>query len=274
MNPINPRLKHPNQMPKKITRNIRLKIEYDGTGFNGWQAQNDKNRVRPQRTIQQTIETVLNTILQEDIRLIGSGRTDSGVHALGQVANFRTRSAMPLRQIQRALNGLLPGDIVITSVKEVSPGFHSRYDASSKIYRYSILNCPHNRVFSRLYQCHIAYGLDHKLMKKAAHALTGRKDFRSFQASDKKDRGSVRDIRGLSVKRQGHIINIDIEADGFLYNMVRNIVGTLIEIGKGRLAPGRIGDILDAKDRRMAGPTAPAKGLCLMRVRYKRGSGQ
>jgi len=251
-------------------RNIRLKIEYDGTNYNGWQTQNNKNRARPQNTIQQTIETVLSSILQEHIKLIGSGRTDSGVHSLGQTANFKTKSEISLKQIQRALNGLLPKDIVIVSVKETSLNFHSRFDALSKTYCYQILNCPHASAFNRLYQYHIPYKLDHKLMQKAARVLIGRKDFRSFQAADKRDRSSIRNIKKLSVKKQGHIIAIDIEADGFLYNMVRNIVGTLIEIGRGKLGPESIGDILNAKDRKRAGPTAPAKGLCLMQVKYQR----
>ena len=255
---------------KKKMRNIRLKIEYDGASYKGWQTQKNKNHARPQLTIQQTIETVLSNILQEHIKLIGSGRTDSGVHALGQTANFKTKSEMPLKQIQRALNSLLPKDIVIVNIREASPDFHSRFDALSKIYRYQILNCPHASAFNRLYQYHIPYKLDHKLMQEAARALIGRKDFRSFQAADKKDRGSIRRIKKLSVKKQGYIINIDIEADGFLYNMARNIAGTLIEIGRGKLRPQSIRDILNAKDRRKAGPTAPARGLCLMRVRYQR----
>ena len=251
-------------------RNIRLKIGYDGTNYKGWQTQKNTNRTRPQLTIQQTIETVLSNILQEQISLIGSGRTDSGVHALGQTANFKTKSAIHLKQIQRALNGLLPKDIVIIGVKEAGLKFHSRFNALSKTYRYQILNCPHASVFNRLYQYHIPYKLDHKLMQEAARALIGRKDFRSFQAADKKDRGSIRRIKKLSVKKQGYIIDIDIEADGFLYNMARNIAGTLIEIGRGKLRPESIKDILNAKNRRKAGPTAPARGLCLVRVKYQR----
>jgi tRNA pseudouridine38-40 synthase len=251
-------------------RNIRLKIEYDGTNYNGWQVQNNtKNRTTPQHTIQHAIETVLSRILQENIKLNGSGRTDSGVHALGQVANFKTKSKMPLRRIQRALNGLLPKDIVITGIKEADLNFHSRFDAVSKTYRYQILNYPYTSVFKRPYQHHIPYRLDHRIMHDAGQALLGKKDFKSFQAVDKKKGNSVRNIRKLSVKRQAHTINIDIEADGFLYNMVRNIVGTLIEIGRGKIKAGDIKHILNAKDRKKAGPTAPAKGLCLVKVEYR-----
>jgi tRNA pseudouridine38-40 synthase len=257
-------------VPKKIMRNIRLKIEYDGTNYKGWQVQNSsKNRTKTYNTIQQEIQTVLSRILQEDVKLIGSGRTDAGVHAKGQVANFKTKSEMPVSRIKRALNSLLPKDIVIISVKQTSPDFHSRFDAASKVYRYQILNSPHSSAFERLYQYHIPYKLDHKLMQRAATLLIGKKDFKSFQAVDKKGRSSIRTIKKLTVKRQGDIINIDIMADGFLYNMVRNIVGTLIEIGRGKFKVEDSRHILDAKDRRKAGPTAPAKGLCLIKVMYK-----
>lgn len=251
-------------------RNIRLKIEYDGTNYKGWQIQNkSKAPAKTPNTIQQAIQTVLSRILQENIKLIGSGRTDAGVHALGQVANFKTKSKMPASQIRRALNGLLPKDIVAAAAKEASLKFHSRFDAISKTYRYQILNREYPMVFKRLYQWYISYKLDPKPMQTAAKLLTGKKDFRSFQASDKKKRSSIRKIKKISIKKQGDIINIDIEADGFLYNMVRNIVGTLVEIGRGKIKPEDIRAIMDAKDRKAAGPTAPAKGLCLVKVRYK-----
>jgi tRNA pseudouridine38-40 synthase len=257
-------------VPKKIMRNIRLKIEYDGTNYKGWQIQNkSKASAKNPNTIQQTIQTVLSRILRENIKLIGSGRTDAGVHASGQVANFKTKSKMPVSQILRALNGLLPKDIVVVTVKEVSSRFHSRFDAILKTYRYQILNREYPTVFKRLYQWNISYKLDFELMQTAANLLTGKKDFRSFQASDKKKRSSVRKIKKISIKKQGDVINIDIEADGFLYNMVRNIVGTLVEIGRGKIKPEDIKEITDAKDRKAAGPTAPAKGLCLVKVTYK-----
>jgi tRNA pseudouridine38-40 synthase len=251
-------------------RNIRLKIEYDGTNYKGWQIQNSsKNRTKPHSTIQQEVEAVLSRILRENIKLIGSGRTDAGVHALGQVANFKTKSEIPACRIKRALNGLLPKDIVAVTAKEANLNFHSRFDAVSKTYRYRILNREYPSASRRLYQYHVPYRLDCKLMQKASVSLTGKKDFRSFQASDKKDRGSVRTIKKITVKKQGNMININIEADGFLYNMARNIAGTLIEIGRGKLPPEKIRDILAAKDRKKAGPTAPAKGLCLVKVKYK-----
>jgi len=171
--------------------------------------------------------------------------------------------------MQRALNSLLPKDIVIVDIEEAGLNFHARFDALSKIYRYQILNRAYSTAFDRLYQLHVPYKLDAKLMAREARVLIGRKDFKSFQAADKKERNSVRNIKRLSVRKDGTLINIDIEANGFLYNMVRNIVGTLIEAGRGKFAPGSMRKILLARDRTKAGPTAPAKGLSLMRVKYR-----
>ncbi|MFH1867623.1 MAG: tRNA pseudouridine(38-40) synthase TruA [Candidatus Omnitrophota bacterium] len=250
-------------------RNIKITIEYDGTNYKGWQIQQKKpDEIGIEKTIQGVIERVLSGILQDEIRIIGAGRTDSGVHALGQVANFKTKSKMPMAVMQRALNALLPKDIVIVDIEEVKPDFNSRYDARSKTYRYQILNRDYSMAFDRLYQYHVSYKLDVRLMTREARILIGRKDFKSFQAADKKERMSVRNIRRISIRKDGPIINIDIEANGFLYNMVRNIVGTLIEIGRGKLHSGSMKRILRAKDRTQAGPTAPAKGLSLVRVRY------
>jgi len=176
---------------------------------------------------------------------------------------------MPMAMMQRALNSLLPKDIVIVDIEEANLNFHARFDALSKTYRYQILNRAYSTAFDRLYQLHVSYKLDVKLMAREARALIGRRDFKSFQAADKKERNSIRNIKRLSVRKDGTIINIDIEANGFLYNMVRNIVGTLIEIGRGKFPPGSMRRILLAKDRAEAGPTAPAKGLCLMRVKYR-----
>lgn len=250
-------------------RNIRLTIEYDGTNYNGWQIQQKKPKeVGTEKTIQGVIERVLGGILQEEVRLIGAGRTDAGVHALGQVANFKTKSKTPITVIQKALNGLLPKDIIIRDIEEVKPYFNARFDARSKIYRYQILNRDYSSAFDRLYQYHVPYKLDVRLMRQEARVLVGRHDFKSFQAADKRERMSVRNLRRISIRRDGPAISIDIEADGFLYNMVRNIVGTLIEIGRGKFPPGSMRKILLAKDRTLAGPTAPAKGLSLVQVRY------
>ncbi|MCP4650061.1 MAG: tRNA pseudouridine(38-40) synthase TruA [PVC group bacterium] len=251
-------------------KNVLLKIEYDGTGYNGWQTQKSKLSSLPHRhtTVQETIESVLTEILQEKINIIGSGRTDSGVHAREQPANFKTNSKVSLEKIKRALNSLLPKDIRIKSIKQVPLDFHARYSVKSKTYRYTILNKDYSSVFTRNYAVHVSMPLDVAVMQKESKVLLGKHDFKSFQASDKKLRSSVRTIKKINVKKQNNLIAIDIEADGFLYNMVRNIAGTLIEVGQGKIAKGGLKRILLAKDRKKAGPTAPANGLCLCKVRY------
>ncbi|MDD4908421.1 MAG: tRNA pseudouridine(38-40) synthase TruA [Candidatus Omnitrophica bacterium] len=247
-------------------RNLRLLIEYDGTPYCGWQTQ---TRNKSKKSIQEILEAVLSRILQEKIKVIGSGRTDAGVHAAGQVANFKTGSGIPLPKLRRALNSLLPDEIVIKSVKEVSLSFHSRYSAKSKRYRYTILNRPFPCALSRDFMFFYPRPLDVKLMKKAARPFVGRHDFSAFRNADKKEASSVRTIKSLKLKKEGDRIHIDIEGDGFLYNMVRSIAGTLIEVGRGRIAPGEARKILRGKRRDLAGPTAPAKGLCLVSVKYK-----
>lgn len=243
-------------------RNILLKIEYDGTNYAGWQYQ--KNA----KSIQETMEVALKRITDRKARLVSYGRTDAGVHALGHIVNFKTDSEIPLLKLQRALNNILPKDIVIKEAKEVPPKFHSRFDARSKIYRYAIVNGPSPSAIFRNVTVHISYKLDLALMKKEAKVLIGKHDFKSFQAADRIERSSIRTIKNLSIKKSGETIKIDVEADGFLYNMVRNIVGTLIDIGRGRFPAGSMARILKAKDRKLAGETAPAKGLFLMEVKY------
>lgn len=245
-------------------RNIKLTIEYDGTNYAGWQIQNSHRS----KTIQEVIEKTLRKILQEKIKIIGSGRTDAGVHALGQVANFKTNSKIPLEKIQQALNSLLPDDIVIVKVDEAGPDFHARFDAKSKLYRYLIVNRNYPSAFLRKQSYFYPYPLDVDLMRREAKCLVGRHDFRSFQASDKIGRSSIRTVKQIKIKNSKGMITIDIEADGFLYNMVRNIVGTLVEVGRGRFSAGSTKRILSLKDRRKAGPTAPACGLCLIKVNY------
>jgi pseudouridylate synthase I len=244
-------------------RNIRLILEYDGTEFAGWQTQKAGTR-----TVQQTIEHALKRILCEKIKLTGSGRTDSGVHAAAQVANFKTKSKLSIVDIKRALNAVLPTDIAIKEAKKVSLSFHSRFDAKSKVYRYALLNSPEFSVVLRNFYYFYPYQLNLAAMRKAAKLLVGRKDFKSFQAADKIDRSSKRAIKKLIIKKQGNFIYFDIEADGFLYKMARNIVGTLLEAGRGRLKPKDIPQILRQKNRKFAGPTLPAKGLTLLKVNY------
>lgn len=244
--------------------NYKIVIEYDGSNYCGWQLQKNQHK----KSLQEVIERALRKIFREEIRLIASGRTDAGVHAKAQVANFKATKRVLLNKLQRSLNGLLREDIRVTKVGLASPGFHSRFDAKSKIYRYTILNRPYASALLRNHVYFYPYPLDLKLMQNELKALVGRHDFKSFAASDKKKRRSIRTITMAKAARSGNQINIDIEADGFLYNMVRNIVGTLIEIGRHKLGKGSLKKILLSKDRTLAGPTAQAKGLCLMRVKY------
>ncbi|HTZ11812.1 MAG TPA: tRNA pseudouridine(38-40) synthase TruA [Candidatus Margulisiibacteriota bacterium] len=244
--------------------NLKLEIEYDGTDYCGWQAQRSVRF----KSIQEVIEKALQKILREKVKLIASGRTDAGVHALGQVANFKTSARIKPDKLMRGLNALLPDDIRVCRVQEVGPDFHSRFQARSKVYRYTILNRKAPSAFSRNTVYFYPYPLDIKLMQKEARALVGRHNFKSFQTSGSKERASVRTIKRLKISKEGERIIFEIEADGFLYNMVRNIVGTLIETGRGRLSKGSLKKILSALDRRLAGPTAAAKGLCLLKVKY------
>ena len=243
-------------------RNIKLTVEYDGTNYAGWQVQ-----ARKHRTIQGTLENALQKILGRRTKIAGSGRTDAGVHAIGQVANFKTDSALAVRKLQKALNAVLPDDISVIKAEEAILDFHSRFSAKSKVYRYAILNRQARPALLKDTVYFVPYLLNLKLMQTEARGLLGRHKFKSFQAAaDKKD--SVKTIKNIKVSRGKDFIYIDIEADGFLYNMVRNIVGTLIDIGRGKLAEGSMKKILLARNRRCAGPTVPAKGLCLLEVRY------
>ena len=246
-------------------RNLKLEIEYDGTNYCGWQVQDNSPR---KKSIQEVIEKVLGKILQEKIRLVASGRTDAGVHAYAQAANFKTSSKMTQQKLLGALNGMLPADITIARVEEKKLDFHSRFSAKSKIYRYSILNRQYPSASLRNTAYYYPHPLDIRLIRQEAKAILGRHDFKSFQGSDAGKQDTVRTIKEVKITKSRDLINIDIEGDGFLYNMVRNIVGTFIEIGRGKLAAGSMKKILRLKDRKSAGPTAPAKGLCLIRVKY------
>ena len=242
--------------------NIKLTIQYDGTNYCGWQSQ--KNGV----AIQNVIEKALKKVVGESVKLIGSGRTDSGVHAKGQVANFKTKSKLPLDNIKKALNRNLPEDIVISSAREVSSDFHARYNSRTKLYRYTFTNKNPISPFLRNYAAKIPYKLDLGLMRKEAEVLVGRHNFSAFQGARSKRVDTTRSIKKISIKTSSRYIYIDIVSEGFLYNMARNIAGTLIEIGRGYFKPGSMKKILDSKDRKKAGPTAPAKGLSLIKVNY------
>ncbi len=243
-------------------RNIKLTIQYEGTNYAGWQFQ--KNA----RSIQQVIQETLNRITGEKVNVIASGRTDSGVHALAQAANFRTHSNIPLNKLQMALNSYLPKDIVITKIAEASKGFNAQHDAASKIYCYSVVNGDFVSPFLRRYASRCFFPLDIGKMKRAAKYLAGRHDFKAFQATDDTDKNSVRTVISIKIRKDPDALRIYMEADGFLYNMARNIAGTLIEVGRGKFSVDQAKEILEKRQRRLCGPTAPAKGLCLVKVKY------
>ncbi|MFC1548970.1 tRNA pseudouridine(38-40) synthase TruA [Candidatus Omnitrophota bacterium] len=243
-------------------RNIKLTITYDGTDYRGWQVQ--KNG----QTVQEEMERAVKKVFGKRHRIYGASRTDAGVHAEQQVANFKVSSNIPIKSVQPALNAALPENIVVTGAEEVPVDFNSRFDAKSKLYRYRIINKKHRDPFAEKYSWRVSYQLDVPLMKKEAACLIGKHDFKSFQASDKRERASVRRILSVDIKKNKEDITIDIKGDGFLYNMVRNIVGTLVDIGRGYLPPGSMKTVLKNKDRTKAGPTAPAKGLYLINVNY------
>lgn len=245
--------------------NIKLTIEYDGTDFRGWQIQR-----RGERTVQAVIKDTFFQIFKEDINLIGSGRTDSGVHAAGQVANFRTAIAKPAAEIRNALNAHLPQDVCILRAVQVKDSFHAQYDARRKTYRYQILNRDvRSPLWARTALLH-PYPLDLVRMKKAAAVLTGRHDFQAFKGTNRSNQGgsNVRTVSNLAMLRKGPLLQIEITADGFMYKMVRNIAGALLECGSGRLSVSALREILRSRDRTRAPAAAPAHGLCLLRVVY------
>ena len=250
-------------------RNIKLTIEYDGTQFLGWQIQKNNSR-----TLQGEIQKILSKLCGEKIRLTGSGRTDSGVHALGQIANFKTASSRPLEQLIKALNALLPEDVAIIDITEVPLRFHAQYSAKSKIYRYTILNRNIRCAIKRNYCLFHPWTLNLPLMHKESKALMGRHNFKAFQSADAADKllpfekNTVRNITRIDIKKRGDLVEIELEANGFLYKMARNIVGALLEVGSGRLPKGSIKAILAKKFRLKTIRSAPAQGLCLMKVKY------
>src|SRR5437868_5873238 len=244
-------------------RNIKLTLSYDGTDFSGWQTQPGF------RTVQETVERAMATLTGgERVRLNASGRTDAGVHAVGQVANFFTDSRLTCQVLVRAINDHLPDDVVVTKAEEVPDSFDATRDATSKLYRYVIHDGAVPDPFQRRYACQSRWALDAESMARAAQPLRGRHDFHSFESHWPNRVSSVRTVSHLSVNRFGDYIWIEVEADGFLYNMVRAIAGTLTNVGRGYWPETKVAEILQAEDRAQAGPTAPARGLFLMRVSY------
>ena len=243
-------------------RNIRLDICYDGTRYNGWQRQTSHDN-----TIQGKLETALSRILGEPIEISASGRTDTGVHARGQVANFHTGTDMDCAQLLSELRKYLPEDIGIYSCREVSPRFHARLNALEKTYCYRLWNSDEPCVFDRRYVAVMEEDLDLKAMTAAAQLLIGTHDFSAFCANKKMKKSTVRTIKSFVVERTGEEIRFTVTGNGFLHNMVRILVGTLIEVGRGERMAESIPALFGAK-REEAGFLAPGKGLCLMEVRY------
>jgi tRNA pseudouridine38-40 synthase len=243
--------------------NIKLTIEYDGTAYCGWQAQ------RNGRSIQEVIEQGLEKILGARVRLNASGRTDAGVHALGQVANFIHDGEVDLWRLQRGLNAVTPEDIVIRKVEAASDSFDARKDARRRWYQYRIWNDRWPPAIARRFSWHVHDPLDLAAMQQAIRHLEGEHDFASFQAAGCDAAHSVRRIYRNALAREGETLLYDVEANAFLRHMVRNIVGTLVEVGRCERAPASFAGLLNAKDRTQAGPTAPPQGLFLMEVRYE-----
>ncbi len=243
-------------------RNLRLDICYDGTRYRGWQRLPGKDD-----TIQGKLETTLSRILGEPIEISGSGRTDAGVHARGQVANFHCESAMPTGEILAQLRRYLPEDIGIYSCKDVSPRFHARLNAREKTYRYRIWNSEEPCVFDRRYVAVMPEALDLSAMEQAAEYLCGEHDFSAFCGNAKMKKSTVRFLRAIEISRQGREIQICFTGNGFLHNMVRILAGTLIEVGRGTRSADSIPQLFGGK-RAEAGFLAPAQGLCLEEVRY------
>jgi tRNA pseudouridine38-40 synthase len=244
-------------------KRIKLVIAYDGTGYCGWQLQPG------QITVEAVLNKALSELLEEEITVIGASRTDSGVHAMGNVAVFDTNSVIPADKICYAVNQRLPEDIRVQSSREVSPQFHPRRVNSRKTYEYRILNRKIALPTERLYSNFVYYDLDINLMRKASEYLVGEHDYKSFCSVKTQALDTVRTIYQLDVTKYGDIITIKVTGSGFLYNMVRIIAGTLIEIGRGAYPPEKIIDILQGCDRSLAGPTALANGLTLIQIEYR-----
>lgn len=244
-------------------RNIRLVVEYDGTAYCGWQRQ--KNGL----SIQQLLEESICRITGEESRVIGSGRTDAGVHALGQVAHFHTASRLGERNLLMGINSLLPADITVREAREVDPSFHARFDVRSKVYVYRICNRPVRPALERHRAWFIWLPLDLERMEGELELFRGAHDFSSFCSTHTDSQDHIRTILDIGLtKDMNGMIQISLEADGFLRYMVRSIVGTLVDIGRGRCCRKDVVEILAAKDRRRAGLTAPPQGLFLKEVRY------
>ncbi len=247
-------------------RNVKLTIAYDGSDYHGWQVQPGLP------TVQETIQDAVRSLLGSDVRLFGASRTDSGVHALGQAGLIQIDSPVPTKNLARAITGRLPKDIAIVKAEDVRMGFDVIGEVTNKLYRYTIFCGSVRPVLQRRTCWHLTSRLDAGAMHVAAQVLVGKHDFKSFASAADKRTNSVRTVFRCDVTAksddQGQWVYVDVEGDGFLYNMVRNIVGSLVEVGQGRWRPEKIGEALQAQNRTAAGPIAPPNGLCLMWIQY------
>lgn len=244
-------------------KNIKLTIEYDGKKYLGWQRLGDSDK-----TIQGKIESVLEQMTGVPVEIVGSGRTDAGAHAKGQVANFKTESTLSLLEMRDFLNRYLPQDIIIKQVSEASERFHARYHATGKQYSYYVWNSPVPTAFNRFYSFYYPHELDFGKMQEACERLIGEHDFQGFSSLKKTKKSTVRIIKELAIEQEGDMLHITFVGDGFLYNMVRIIVGTLLEIGTGAKSVTTIDHVFETKNRVDAGETVPSHGLFLDEVYY------
>lgn len=251
--------------PANARRWLKLTIAYDGTEYAGWQIQPSA------RTVQAALAEAWQAITGEQPTLTASGRTDAGVHALGQVVGLATESELPIERLRQGLNAKLPEDIVVQTVEPAPAGFHATHDALKKLYRYQIHNSRVRPLMDRRYRWHLPQPLDVEVMQAAGDILVGRHDFACFETAGSERSSTVRTLTQVGVGQGGSAgewIDINVEGDGFLYNMVRGIVGTLVEVGRGARDPQWVAEVLASRDRRTAGPNAPALGLVLVRVDY------
>jgi len=241
---------------------LRCQVAYDGTDYFGFQVQPGK------RTIQSELEQALRAITQEDTRMVPAGRTDAGVHALGQVVHFEANWRHTAPELERALNALLPTSIAVASMEAVSPDFHARYDATSRRYRYQVWNSPVRCPLNYRYTLHYPLPLMVERMCQALQYILGDHDFRAFAGGEEPNSVTVRRVEDVRCERHGDLIVIEVEANAFVRHMMRRLVGTLLEIGEGKHAPEFMSELLASGDKARAGPTVPARGLCLVRVLY------
>ena len=244
-------------------RNIRLTLQYEGTRFQGWQRQESS-----ENTIQGKLEKLLSIMCHEKIQLQGSGRTDAGVHAMEQVANFHTNSIMTVEEMLEYMNAYLPQDIAVTEIMEVPERFHSRLNARGKCYRYQVINSRIPNVFLRRYALEVPESLDVEAMRQAVPYLVGEHDFKAFTSARKGKKSTVRRLDDIEIVQSGSLITFTFYGNGFLYHMVRILMGTLLEVGQGLRTADSILEIFQTGVRENAGPLVPAKGLTLMKVYY------